>query len=223
VTAKREVALLLTQQPDDATLEDIQYHLCVLEKIQRGRTWPGSNCRKPSRRPKAQAILLQVRVWSEHVETEAINVHYPDLSSYSYYLKSPLGNVLNVGWLDVAHDFPKDHVPDDFLPKLRALFCSAETLDVHVNKLRGWRPCSVCGVQCSFVFRGRQVMLGMSEIWIPGLEEDRYWAAPSMLDHYVDVHGYRPPQAFVDAVMSLSLDSNFNAQERYLELIKCHF
>jgi len=37
VTAKQEVAQLLTQLPDGATLEDIQYHVYVLEKIQRGR------------------------------------------------------------------------------------------------------------------------------------------------------------------------------------------
>lgn len=37
VTAKQEVAHLLAQLPDDATLEDIQYHVYVLEKIQRGR------------------------------------------------------------------------------------------------------------------------------------------------------------------------------------------
>jgi hypothetical protein len=36
-SAKQEVAELLTQLPEDATLEDIQYHLYVLEKIQRGR------------------------------------------------------------------------------------------------------------------------------------------------------------------------------------------
>lgn len=35
--AKQEVAQLLTQLPDDATLEDIQYHVYVLEKIRRGR------------------------------------------------------------------------------------------------------------------------------------------------------------------------------------------
>ena len=35
-TAKQEVAHLLTQLPDDATLEDIQYHVYVLEKIRRG-------------------------------------------------------------------------------------------------------------------------------------------------------------------------------------------
>ncbi len=35
--AKQDVVQLLTQLPDDATLEDIQYHVYVLEKIQRGR------------------------------------------------------------------------------------------------------------------------------------------------------------------------------------------
>jgi predicted transcriptional regulator len=35
-TAKQEVEHLLQNLPDDATLEDIQYHLYVLEKIKRG-------------------------------------------------------------------------------------------------------------------------------------------------------------------------------------------
>lgn len=38
VTAKQEVEQLLANLPDDTTLEDIQYHLYVLEKIRRGRT-----------------------------------------------------------------------------------------------------------------------------------------------------------------------------------------
>ncbi len=36
-TAKQEVEQLLGHLPDDSTLEDIQYHLYVLEKIKRGR------------------------------------------------------------------------------------------------------------------------------------------------------------------------------------------
>jgi predicted transcriptional regulator len=35
-TAKRDVASLLQKLPDDCTLEDIQYHLYVIEKIRRG-------------------------------------------------------------------------------------------------------------------------------------------------------------------------------------------
>jgi hypothetical protein len=36
-TAKQEVEQLLQQLPDDATLEDIQYHVYVLEKIKLSR------------------------------------------------------------------------------------------------------------------------------------------------------------------------------------------
>lgn len=35
-TAKEEVKALLDKHPDDCSLEDIQYHLYVVEKIQRG-------------------------------------------------------------------------------------------------------------------------------------------------------------------------------------------
>ncbi|HHH49058.1 MAG TPA: hypothetical protein ENK51_09265 [Gammaproteobacteria bacterium] len=35
-TAKSEVQSLLEKLPDDCTLEDIQYHLYVVEKVQRG-------------------------------------------------------------------------------------------------------------------------------------------------------------------------------------------
>ncbi len=35
-TAKSEVVSMLETLPDDASLEDIQYHLYVLEKVKRG-------------------------------------------------------------------------------------------------------------------------------------------------------------------------------------------
>ncbi len=35
-TAKQEVSDLLSRLPDDCTLEDVQYHLYVLQKIERG-------------------------------------------------------------------------------------------------------------------------------------------------------------------------------------------
>lgn len=37
-TAKQEVQKILERLPDDATLEDIQYHIYVLEKIRQGLT-----------------------------------------------------------------------------------------------------------------------------------------------------------------------------------------
>lgn len=35
-TVKHDVELLLNRLPEDCTLEDIQYHLYVLEKVRRG-------------------------------------------------------------------------------------------------------------------------------------------------------------------------------------------
>jgi hypothetical protein len=35
-TAKEEVQALLKRLPNDCTLEDVQYHLYVIEKIQKG-------------------------------------------------------------------------------------------------------------------------------------------------------------------------------------------
>lgn len=35
-TVKQEVSKLLTSLPDDCSLEDIQYHLYVLQKIEQG-------------------------------------------------------------------------------------------------------------------------------------------------------------------------------------------
>ena len=35
-TAKKEVQSLLEKLPEDCSIEDIQYHLYVIEKIQRG-------------------------------------------------------------------------------------------------------------------------------------------------------------------------------------------
>lgn len=36
-TTKQDVKTLLDHLPDDSTIEDIQYHLYVLEKIRRGQ------------------------------------------------------------------------------------------------------------------------------------------------------------------------------------------
>lgn len=35
-SAKKEVSELLSRLPDDCTIEDIQYHLYVIQKVERG-------------------------------------------------------------------------------------------------------------------------------------------------------------------------------------------
>ncbi|MCB9624785.1 MAG: hypothetical protein H6723_15845 [Sandaracinus sp.] len=45
---------------------------------------------------------------------------------------------------------------------------------------------------------GVTVVLGAAELWIPS-DTAIFWA-PVTIVHYIDAHGYRPPDAFVDAV-----------------------
>jgi hypothetical protein len=42
-TAKQDVELLLNKLPDDCSVEDIQYHLYVLDKVRRGLEDANSN------------------------------------------------------------------------------------------------------------------------------------------------------------------------------------
>jgi hypothetical protein len=48
-TAKHDVELLLNKLPEDCTLEDIQYHLYVLEKVRRGLAEAHEQAHAPSR------------------------------------------------------------------------------------------------------------------------------------------------------------------------------
>jgi hypothetical protein len=50
-TAKKEIKKLLNKLPDDCTIEDVQYHLYVIEKIQRGIN-----------RAETEGVLLQDEV-----------------------------------------------------------------------------------------------------------------------------------------------------------------
>jgi hypothetical protein len=143
-------------------------------------------------------------------------MYFEDLSQYCYFLKSGLHNVLNVGWLDAFHSFNVGDVSPSFLSTLRAIV--AETfpcVDVHVNRMRSVHPCNLCGEENLPLidYRGRKYNLGMSEIWIPG--EGLWYAAPSMVLHYIEAHHYSAPQEFVVAVESMDTNEAYKAQDIY--------
>jgi hypothetical protein len=150
-------------------------------------------------------------------------MHYPDLSSYEYYLKTPVESVRNIGWLDAAFEFNKGDVDQSLLERLESLISSEGSTDLHVNKIRGVHPCAVCGERGPFEVGLNKVVLGSSELWIPDLVEGHYFAAPSLIYHYIRDHGYLPPIVFSEAVMRMNPNSQFNAQDTYLELVAGHF
>lgn len=147
-------------------------------------------------------------------------MYFPDLSPYEYFVGFQLPNVRNVGWLDAMHSYAQGEVSLDFPQKLRAVIAGTAHVDVHVNQIRGIHPCNFCGEDrvALTAYGNRTVMLGSSEIWVPSENGDIFFAAPSMILHYIEHHRYLPPQPYVRAVMAMSLTATFNAQAIYEEI-----
>jgi predicted RNA-binding Zn-ribbon protein involved in translation (DUF1610 family) len=145
---------------------------------------------------------------------------YEDLSSYSHYVKSPIVEIKNIGWLDKAHEFKRGKTNDDFVNKLRkAIFNTYKnsySCDIIVNELRGcYYECPVCGKHDLEISDGqRKFPLGSAELWLPDNKvQGHYFATFDLIIHYVEDHDYCPPQEFIDAVLALDLESDFNGQE----------
>lgn len=143
-------------------------------------------------------------------------MYFQDLTNYSYYLGFEISEVKNVGWIDAEHPYQKGSAPEAFVEKLRTLIGGTEMLDVHVNMIRSVHPCNLCG-ETNVQVNGatRPILLGSSEIWIPSTSGNGYFAAPSMILHYMEVHEYLPPENFIEAVMAMDAKSEFIAQSVY--------
>ncbi|MCA9938301.1 MAG: hypothetical protein KC418_06645 [Anaerolineales bacterium] len=124
--------------------------------------------------------------------------YFADLSPYTYHARSQRENTWNVGWLDAAHPFSRGEVSAPFLSQLWA-FCGAP-----VVQMRGFHTCELCnadGLEMLVVQRdGESRRLGAAEIRVFA-PDGRVYAAPDLIYHYVAVHGYCPPDAFVTAVL----------------------
>lgn len=140
---------------------------------------------------------------------------FPDLSAYNYFVRRPLSRVLAVGWLDSFHDFATGRVPSQILDKLRAMMLGNELVNIHVNPMRGIHPCNFCGAEEQFL--RSKFREGWSEIWIP--YGGGFFAAPSMILHYIEEHRYFPPKEFLEAIERFDLTQPFRAQLEYDKII----
>lgn len=131
---------------------------------------------------------------------------YEDLSEYEYLAEDtfedrgsgfhalwyrPTYARLNVGWLEAGRPYPTGPVPDGLVGKLEAIQ-SVQRMNVCL----GVHECCLCPPG-----EGPE---GNGEVRIPG-EPGIAYAAPFLVTHYVAVHGYKPPGAFVDAVFSVAV------------------
>lgn len=124
-------------------------------------------------------------------------MYYPELSPYCYFESKRDPNLLNVGWLETPHPFPKKKAPEELLD---ALF---EKCLQSVVATRGVHECQFCGVPTFGVEvsrHGRRIFLGNAEIRVEG-KDGKVYAAPNLIYHYVSEHDYDPPKEFVEALL----------------------
>ena len=133
--------------------------------------------------------------------------YYEDLSPYNYHHHSK--KELNVGWLEKDFPFEKGEVPAGFLDKLKLI---AEHTVFHT---RGFQLCGFCKEQ---IVEGKiKCATSSNEIRVIGPDGSVY-ASPYMVVHYIEDHGYLPPQQFIDAVMNGPLPGTSEYDEIFKRL-----
>jgi hypothetical protein len=129
-------------------------------------------------------------------------MYFPDLTPYEYGHDEPKTSVVNVGWLSIEQPFNKGRCTAEFLGKLASL------VENPVNLYRGSHLCEFCPAPPVVLSKGGIPMLsptqeitGNGEIRVRG-EDGVIYVAPVLVLHYIKLHDYRPPEAFINAVLN---------------------
>jgi hypothetical protein len=105
-------------------------------------------------------------------------------------------NALNVGWLSKGRPFEVRETSEAFRAALRKI-CD----DNPILLCCGHHVCEFCsGASWGDPYFSD---MGNGEIWVRDAG-GTWYAAPRLIVHYVEEHGYCPPQGFIDAVLNPS-------------------
>ena len=123
--------------------------------------------------------------------------YFPDLTAYRFLPDCPAA--LNVGWLSRDAPFDQGTVRRELIDKLREL-----SVEHPTNQTRGFHICEFCTNEMAnqglvAEWNGHSRRLGSAEIWVRSQSGVSY-AAPDLIVHYVECHGYRPPSEFLEAL-----------------------
>lgn len=133
--------------------------------------------------------------------------YFPDLSPYNYGNGFHPG-VLHVGWLDGGHEYPKGTVAREILEKLKVL--AKEPVQLYM----GHHLCTLCPPHPERLMEAeysdsdelRQEWADWESPRISNGEirvtfQRATYAAPVLIVHNIEKHGYQPPAIFLRAVM----------------------
>lgn len=144
-------------------------------------------------------------------------IHYVDLTPYSRQITPyTLSGVVNVGWLDVRSEFESGEVPAAFVERLKLIAGGVGVFKAMVEPIRELPVCEICGEVELRDAKG--MLIPNAEIWVP--YGSKIYASPVTILHFIEIHGYRPPVEYINAVLGVDIESKFNADEVYRGRIK---
>ena len=97
-----------------------------------------------------------------------------------------------MGYLDIPEDYNKGPVSQNFINKLRQIHGSGPSL-----MTLGHHTCEFC--------KGDNKATSSSEKILRDVENKIEYRFPQMIFHYIEEHGYQPPEEFVLFVMRLNI------------------
>jgi len=134
-----------------------------------------------------------------------------DLSPCWYLDEDGSLGLVSVGWLSKEHDFARGCIPPEFRERLVALmgdtYCPSLFLGSHL--------CDFCAPVNAHPF-DLSYPHGCANLLVPG--PDVIYACPALIVHYIDAHGYQPPDAFVMAVLQCPTVASEMYFRRLLEI-----
>jgi hypothetical protein len=145
--------------------------------------------------------------------------YFPDLTPYDF-LAVPQPNIVNVGWLCVAHRYPQGKVAPHLLERLKKLACHP----VHLT--RGFHVCDLCKDRSHHLhpeMRGNGEIQITVRVFADGtltpnsveslsqkeiesgliLYRKVTYASPVLIVHYIESHDYLPPLEFLNALEAI--------------------
>ena len=123
---------------------------------------------------------------------------YQDFAECDYLPLANTSRLKAIGWLEDGQPFERGPVS---ARDLQCLFKLA-VKPWQPSLFLGGHDCSLCQSgdgPDTFRLLGRTVVIGSSNLLVPDAVQRCVYVAPTMILHYVEVHGYRPPTQFLQA------------------------
>ena len=123
--------------------------------------------------------------------------YIPDLTPCTDFGEGT-GHLLAVGWVDRRHPVTRGTVEPAFVARLVELLMDPW----QPPQTLGWHDCTFCRLTRGpgvFEYGGTRIFIGTSNVFVPG--QGCLYIAPSLILHFMDSHGYVPPEEFIEAVL----------------------